>query len=75
MVYEFLTGGLPFHADTPEKIFKNIHSRKIEWPPVGDEEGMLTKESKDLIDALLQTDPLIRLGTKGINQIKSHPFF
>jgi hypothetical protein len=34
-----LTGALPFNEDTPEKIFKNILARKIEYPPIGYEDG------------------------------------
>lgn len=39
IVYEFLTGSLPFNADTPEKIFDNILQRSIKYPPFGYDEG------------------------------------
>ncbi|RCI03653.1 hypothetical protein CU098_002600, partial [Rhizopus stolonifer] len=29
--YEFLYGIPPFHADTPDKVFENILSRRIDW--------------------------------------------
>ena len=35
IVYEFLTGALPFNDETPEKIFKKIMARKIVYPPIG----------------------------------------
>jgi len=66
MVYEFLTGALPFNDETPEKIFKNILKGDIKYPPIGDEEGMITKEAHSFIEALLNHDPLKRLGSQGI---------
>jgi serine/threonine protein kinase len=35
IVYEFLTGGLPFSASTPFDVFKRIKARDIKYPPVG----------------------------------------
>lgn len=35
--YEFLLGGPPFNDETPDKIFKNILARNIEWPPEDDD--------------------------------------
>ena len=32
IIFEFLYGYPPFHADTPEKFFENILARKIDWP-------------------------------------------
>jgi serine/threonine protein kinase len=46
IVYEFLTGGLPFNDQTPELIFKNIMARNITFP----EEGMISPEAKLLIE-------------------------
>lgn len=36
-LYEFLLGGPPFNDESPEKIFKNILARSIEWPPEDDD--------------------------------------
>lgn len=38
ITYEFLVGIPPFNDETPEKIFENILTRKIEWPEIGDGE-------------------------------------
>ena len=35
----------------------------------------MTPEAKDLIDKLLELDRKKRLGTKGVEEIKNHPFF
>ena len=39
IMYEFMTGSLPFNDDSPDLIFKNILARQIKYPPLGDEEG------------------------------------
>jgi serine/threonine protein kinase len=39
IIYEFLTGALPFNDESPEKIFKKILERDIKYPPIGTEEG------------------------------------
>jgi serine/threonine protein kinase len=75
VAYELLTGALPFHDESPEKIFKNILKGQIKYPPIGTEEGMISTEAHNLIEALLVHDPLSRLGSKSIQEIKDHPFF
>ena len=45
IVFEFITGALPFHDETPAKIFKNIMERKIKYPPIGYEDGQITPEA------------------------------
>lgn len=66
IVYEFLTGGLPFNDQTPELIFKNIMARKISYPPIGTEDGMISAEAKSFIEELLVMDPYKRLGSRGV---------
>ena len=75
IAYEFLTGSLPFNDQSPELIFKNIIARKIEYPPIGYEEGQMNPEGQDFIEALLNPEPLLRLGSKSIQDIKDHDFF
>ncbi|XP_055079431.1 microtubule-associated serine/threonine-protein kinase 1-like isoform X1 [Periophthalmus magnuspinnatus] len=72
ILYEFLVGCVPFFGDTPEELFGQVITDDIEWPD-GDE--ALPVEAQDLISCLLQTDPLIRLGTGGAYEVKQHPFF
>ncbi|KAK7940232.1 hypothetical protein WMY93_003558 [Mugilogobius chulae] len=74
ILYEFLVGCVPFFGDTPEELFGQVITDDIEWPD-GDE--ALPVEAQDLISSLLQTDPLIRLGTgqKHLFTVKQHSFF
>lgn len=71
ILYEFLTGVPPFNDETPEQIFQNILKAEIQWSKTGD----ISPEAKDLISKLLCRDPKKRLGTHGVEEIKSHPFF
>ncbi|ODO12074.1 hypothetical protein I350_00859 [Cryptococcus amylolentus CBS 6273] len=71
VLYEFLYGFPPFHADTPEKVFDNVVSRRIDWH---EEDIDISPEARDLIDKLLCADPHRRLGAGGAGEVKSHPF-
>ncbi|CAL4122762.1 unnamed protein product, partial [Meganyctiphanes norvegica] len=74
ILYEFLIGCAPFFGETPEELFAHTVNDDIEWP--ADEEWPVDFEAKDIITALLQHDPLDRLGTlAGAAEVKDHPFF
>lgn len=53
--YEFLFGGPPFNDETPDKIFKNILARNIEWPPEDDD--CLSPAARQAIEVLLTLEP------------------
>ncbi|XP_065814521.1 microtubule-associated serine/threonine-protein kinase 1 isoform X2 [Labrus bergylta] len=72
ILYEFLVGCVPFFGDTPEELFGQVITDDIVWPE-GDD--ALPADSLDLISALLQTNPLGRLGTGGAFEVKQHSFF
>lgn len=72
VLYEFLYGFPPFHADTPEKVFDNVVSRRIEWH---ENEIEVSPEARDLMDRLMCSDPVRRLGARGAYEVKQHPFF
>ena len=74
IVYEFLTGGLPFNDDSPEKIFKNIMARDIKYPEIGYEENQISPEAHSFMERLMCMDPYKRLGSNGIQEVKDHPF-
>ncbi|KAH8177555.1 protein kinase domain-containing protein [Sarocladium implicatum] len=81
ILFEFLFGIPPFHADEAETVFENILARKIRWPDEEDCEAV-SDEAKDLINALLCMDPPSRLGSNreekyasGGEEIRSHPWF
>ena len=48
---------------------------KLVMLTVGYEEGCITPEAADLITKLLNPDPVKRLGSSGVHQIKNHNFF
>lgn len=82
--YEFLVGCVPFIGDTPDELFENVLSERIEWPPdgegeEGDENGGsagVPRDAQNLILALLVNNPLARLGGVGdADELKAHPFF
>lgn len=79
IIYQFILEVPPFNAETKEEIFDNIvnhpHNGRIQFPPIGDDEGCLSYAAKDIIDRLLEPDPAKRLGSNGIDEIKKHPFF
>ncbi|KAG6763273.1 hypothetical protein POTOM_033813 [Populus tomentosa] len=72
LLYEMLYGRTPFRGKNRQKTFANILHKDLTFPssiPVS-----LT--ARQLINALLNRDPAIRLGSKtGANEIKQHPFF
>uniref|UniRef100_A0A3Q3BMF1 non-specific serine/threonine protein kinase n=1 Tax=Kryptolebias marmoratus TaxID=37003 RepID=A0A3Q3BMF1_KRYMA len=72
ILYEFLVGCVPFFGDTPEELFGQVITDDIVWPD-GDE--ALPADAQSLISALLQTNPLVRLGTGGAFEVKEHSFF
>lgn len=81
ILFECLYGRPPFNADTPEEVFHNILSRKIQWP-TEDEEDAVSEEAKDLINKLMCVHPQERLGSNkdekysnGGEEIKAHAWF
>ena len=80
ILFEFLYGYPPFHADTPEKVFENILARKIDWP--NEEDCAVSQEAKDLMNGLMTIDPKNRLGankaesfTSAGGEVRNHPWF
>ncbi|EFQ28801.1 hypothetical protein CGRA01v4_10224 [Colletotrichum graminicola] len=81
IMFEFLYGFPPFHADEAEEVFENILARKIQWPDENECEP-ISDEAKDLINKLLCMEPQSRLGANredkfpcGGDEIRSHPWF
>lgn len=70
-----LVGERPFGSQTIEGVFDNILKRRIEWPQIGYGEGMMSPEAYDIINRLLDSDYERRLGGRGAEEIKNHPFF
>ena len=77
ILFEFLFGYAPFHADTPDQVFANILAGRIDWPPLLDADmaTFCPPAARDLISRLLVLEPTGRLGFNGADEIKRHPFF
>ncbi|KAL2599133.1 hypothetical protein AAZV13_10G035100 [Glycine max] len=72
IMYEMLVGYPPFYSDDPMLTCRKIVNWKtyLKFP----EEARLSPEAKDLISKLL-CNVNQRLGSKGADEIKAHPFF
>ena len=66
MAYELMIGARPFAADTIEEIIENVTNHNIEWPEIGEEEGMISSVAQDFICQLLNPDFANRLGSNGV---------
>uniref|UniRef100_A0A7E4V8S0 Ribosomal protein S6 kinase n=1 Tax=Panagrellus redivivus TaxID=6233 RepID=A0A7E4V8S0_PANRE len=73
IAFELITGCSPFTVDgdqnTTHDIAKRILNKRVPFPKTIDE------SAKSLISGLLEKDATIRLGAKGVIEIKNHPFF
>lgn len=76
ILFEFIYGYPPFHAQTADQVLQNICKGEIDWPgpEVEAELDYCPPEAKDLISQLLVADPDARLGSNGAEAIKNHPF-
>ncbi|KAJ1398932.1 Serine/threonine-protein kinase, active site [Sesbania bispinosa] len=72
IMYEMLVGYPPFYSDEPMLTCRKIVNWRthLKFP----EEAKLSAEAKDLISRLL-CNVEQRLGTKGADEIKAHPWF
>ncbi|CDW79266.1 3-phosphoinositide-dependent protein kinase 1 [Stylonychia lemnae] len=75
IIYQMITGEVPFKAQHDYQTFQLILNRKMQFP------DYMSEDAKDLIDQILKVNPQERLGSggqsdeNGINAIKQHPFF
>ena len=73
ILYEFLIGCVPFFGETPEELFAHTVNDDIEWPE--EEDWPVQSEAKNIIENLLQQNPLERLGTGGSAEVREHFYF
>ena len=72
LLFEMLCGLPPFYMDNLDKMYEMIQTSQVKFP----KRINLSNEAKDIIQKLLEKNPKKRLGyQKGIEEIKSHPFF
>ena len=82
LLYELLFGITPFYDIDKNRMFDLITSGSISYPKSINIEGepkprtlKVSEDAKNLINKLLEKDPGTRLGRKGLDEIKKHPFF
>ncbi len=76
IAFEILVGSPPYAGSTPEEVFDNItHDRKDTEMNVGYNDDQISPDAAGLINELLKKDPEKRLGHKGAEEVKQHPFF
>ncbi|KAI9596266.1 kinase-like domain-containing protein [Syncephalis fuscata] len=69
LLYEMLTGLPPFYDENTNEMYRKILQDELRFP---EEIGLA---ARSLLTGLLNRDPNRRLGVKGAEEIKSHPFF
>ena len=80
LLYELLYGNTPFFNMDKERMYDLIVTGAISFPKsltIGDKNVNIkvSEDAKNLISKLLEKDPGTRLGRKGLQEIKKHPFF
>ena len=82
LIYELLYGNTPFYNVDKNRMFDLITTGSISYPKFIQIEGeekprnyKVSDDAKSLINKLLEKDPGTRLGRKGLDEIKKHPFF
>ena len=69
IIFEMLTGLPPFFKNNRKELFEGI---KFENPKLA---RNLTYEAKLILSQLLNKDPTKRLGSKGAEEVRNHPWF
>ena len=82
LIYEMLYGKTPFFNMDKSRMFDLINTGSISYPKFIQIEGedkprnyKVSDDAKNLISKLLVKDPGERLGKKGLDEIRKHPFF
>jgi len=69
LVFEMLTGLPPWYTKDRTKLFANIISARLRFPEY------VSPTARSFIQGLLTRSPIRRLGARGLDQVKDHPFF
>lgn len=64
-----LVGVPPFYTDNRQELFERIKFASPKYP------SNISDTAKNLLEKLLKKDPTKRLGHRGAQEIKSHPWF
>jgi serum/glucocorticoid-regulated kinase 2 len=71
LIYEMMVGIPPFYNQNIQLMYELIQHGELRFP----QRNPLSREAQDIITKLLERDPTRRLGARGIEEIKSHPYF
>jgi len=69
LTYEMLTGLPPFYSKNMNIMYQKIMTAELSFPPY------INDETQSLLRGLLTRDVPKRLGSNGVGEIKSHPYF
>lgn len=69
LLYEMIAGLPPFYDKNRQVMYRKILEAPMEPPP------FMSPEALDICSKLLIREPTARLGYKGAEEIKAHPFF
>lgn len=69
VMFEMLTGSLPFQGKDRQKTMDMILKENLRMP------RFLSAEAQSLLTMLLERNPVHRLGSKGVEEIQTHDFF
>lgn len=69
VTYEMLTGLPPWYTTDREKLFDRLRHAPLKFP------FYVNRPAASFIQALLNRNPIERLGASGGSQVKNHPFF
>eukprot|EP00736_Rhodelphis_marinus_P003698 Rmarinus@m.4511 len=69
LIYEMLTGLPAFYDSNRRKMFENILSADLSYPPY------VSPDAVSLVQGLLTRDPDLRLGSADDGELRRHPFF
>lgn len=70
LLYEMLTGLPPWYSQDKRKLFASIQRSELRFP------GYVSQGAQRILEAFLERDASIRLGSKeDVEEVKAHPFF
>ena len=75
LLYEMIVGLPPFYSENQNEMYQKIVSQPLRFPDPSSDSIILSEPVKDILKRLLDRDPTRRLGVKGTDEVKKHPFF
>jgi serine/threonine protein kinase len=80
LIYELIIGHSPFFRRNRHHMFTCVRTSVVNFPEYDTEKPapyniVIDKETRQIINALLEKDPNRRIGKNGVEEILKHPFF